>query len=106
MPEGPKELTRPKSAGKVFFFARSPEAPRTMMTVFSLSSMELMMALLATYGAARDSLQIMKSGGKVRGRWVVDQNGGNCLPRPFGLVPMNDCISHLGCFPILIPEKE
>ena len=36
-----REHTRPKSAGKVFFFARSPEAPRTTMTVFSLSSMVL-----------------------------------------------------------------
>lgn len=34
-------LTRPKSAGKVFFLARSPEAPKTIMTVFSLSSMVL-----------------------------------------------------------------
>jgi hypothetical protein len=33
--------TKPKSAGKVFFFARSPEAPRTTMMVFSLSSIVL-----------------------------------------------------------------
>jgi hypothetical protein len=33
--------TNPKSAGKVFFFARSPEAPRTTMTVFSFSSIVL-----------------------------------------------------------------
>src|SRR4051812_42336408 len=26
------DLTRPKSAGKVFFFAKSPEAPSTIMT--------------------------------------------------------------------------
>ena len=34
-------LTRPKSAGKVFFFARSPEAPSTTITVLSFSSMFL-----------------------------------------------------------------
>ena len=34
-------LNRPKRAGKVFFFARSPEAPRTRMMVLSLSSMVL-----------------------------------------------------------------
>lgn len=33
--------TKPKSAGNVFFFARSPEAPKTTMIVFSLSSMFL-----------------------------------------------------------------
>lgn len=35
-------LTKPKRAGKVFFFARSPEAPSTTMTVFSFSSMVLL----------------------------------------------------------------
>ena len=34
--------TRPNSAGKVFFFARSPDAPKTMIVVLSLSSMVLL----------------------------------------------------------------
>lgn len=66
--EGRKgDVTRPKSAGKVFFFARSPEAPRTMMTVFSLSSLLLRMMVLAIERALGFLLQIMTGSGKLRG---------------------------------------
>lgn len=75
------------------------------MTVFSLSSMELVMMLLATRGAARDSFQIMKSGGTLRVR-LPTKMAGNCLPRPFGLVTMNDCIRHIECCSISVSEKE
>lgn len=57
MKAGQYEVTRPKSAGKVFFFARSPEAPRTTMTVSSLSSMVLVMIVLAIDRATRDLLR-------------------------------------------------
>jgi hypothetical protein len=52
------------------------------MTVFSLSSMELVMMLLATRGAARDSFQIMKSGGTLRVR-LPTKNGGELLTQAF-----------------------
>jgi hypothetical protein len=106
MAEGPDELTRPKRAGKVFFFARSPEAPRTTMTVFTLSSTELVMVLLATDGVARDSWLVAKGSAKLAQLVGLDKGGGSCLPRPFALVTMNHCVRHLECFPISLSEKE
>lgn len=52
-------LKRWKSAGKVFFFARSPEAPRTIMERHPLSSTESM-SLSFVIGAFFSSVKSLR----------------------------------------------
>jgi hypothetical protein len=76
------------------------------MTVFTLSSIELVMVFLATDGAARDSWLTAKGSAKLAQLVGLDKSGGSCLPGPFALVTMNRCVRHLECFPVSLSEKE
>jgi hypothetical protein len=99
------DVTRPKSAGKVFFFARSPEAPRTMMTVFSLSSLLLGMMVLvierasrfiADHEGQRKAARLICSSKKTR----------TCLPSRFGVLRLNHCIRHRECNSVSVTELD